>query len=231
MAGLLSGRPDIYREMAEDDLSHWWYLAKYRLVIERIRPRPGIKLADLGCGTGGFLLKLKEAGVDGVGVEKSPQAVAQAQTRGLTVSEGSVESPPLKEGFFDVVTLLDVLEHLPDDAAGLLSARRLLTPNGKLIVTVPAHPWLFGEHDRRVGHFRRYTKDRLLEVLRSTGFSVEEVRYVFLIPLLAAVILRPFGYKGRGLRGNPRWLQPFLAWDSRLSRGLGLTLLAVARHI
>lgn len=72
----------------------------------------------------------------------------------------------------DLVTMFDVLEHVEDDVALLMELRRKMTPDGVLFISVPAHPWLFGAHDKRVGHYRRYSQHALEKTLRNAGFNV-----------------------------------------------------------
>jgi SAM-dependent methyltransferase len=90
---------------------------------------------------------------------------------------------------FDLVALLDVLEHVPDDRSGLVAIRERLKPGGKLLVTVPANKWMWSAHDVAHHHHRRYGKDELRNVARECGFEVDLLSPFnsLLFPLIAAV--------------------------------------------
>lgn len=92
----------------------------------------------------------------------------------------------------DLVTMFDVLEHVEDDVALLMELRRKMTPDGVLFISVPAHPWLFGAHDKRVGHYRRYSQHALEKTLRNAGFNVVWTTWynLFLFPAMVLMRLR-----------------------------------------
>ncbi|MFL6850075.1 MAG: class I SAM-dependent methyltransferase, partial [Sphingomicrobium sp.] len=89
---------------------------------------------------------------------------------------------------FDLVALLDVLEHVPDDRSGLMAIRERLKPGGKLLVTVPANKWMWSAHDVAHHHFRRYAKGELQRLLTGAGFEVQLHTYFnsLLFPAVAA---------------------------------------------
>lgn len=93
----------------------------------------------------------------------------------------------------DLVLLLDVLEHIEDPATYLRQVvRDRLARNGWLVVTVPAFQVLFSEHDRRLRHFRRYSREAIAQVVAAAGFEVVDSGYLFasLIPLRALELLK-----------------------------------------
>jgi SAM-dependent methyltransferase len=71
----------------------------------------------------------------------------------------------------------DVLEHIEDDLAAVSEIARVLRPGGAAIISVPAHQWLFSEHDAALHHFRRYSKARLRDVLERGGFRIRRISY------------------------------------------------------
>jgi 2-polyprenyl-3-methyl-5-hydroxy-6-metoxy-1,4-benzoquinol methylase len=96
------------------------------------------RLLDVGCGAGFFLKVAVEAGWDGIGIDLSPDAVAFARDRlGLDVFLGRMQDSELPENTFDVVTLLETIEHLFDPMSVLRQAHRLLRPGGLITVTTP----------------------------------------------------------------------------------------------
>lgn len=169
---------------------HFWRIAKRRLVLQwlaRYRPdRAGLRILDVG---GACSLITKELGRFGAVecLEADPATVAFAREKlGVNIRPGRFPDAPL-EGRFDVVTMFDVLEHIADDLAALRAARGLMKDNGLLLVTVPALPWLWSDHDVALHHHRRYLKRELTTVLERAGFEVERCSYYtsLLLPFLA----------------------------------------------
>jgi SAM-dependent methyltransferase len=86
-------------------------------------------------------------------------------------------SGALADGSFDAIVLINVLEHIDDDAAMLDHIEHLLVPHGMLLLFVPALQWLFGSLDTLVGHRRRYHKPQLRALVEHAGFAVRDLRY------------------------------------------------------
>ena len=123
---------------------------------------------------------------------------------------------PLKEDCFDVVVLLDVMEHV-DDVAHLTELHEVLRSGGLLLITVPAMPWLWSYRDEAAGHLRRYTYAHLCRVLAQAQLQVQEMRYYqfWLMPLL--VVMRLLGRRGPALRDLEEMPCPLL---NRLMTGI-----------
>jgi SAM-dependent methyltransferase len=195
---------EIYRLTYELEQSYWWYVARRRIVMAQVedilksreysvsgRPR----LLDYGCGTGLNLVYLAELG-DAYGVDISAMAIDFCRKRGIkdvTRIDAEYEldkSNPFGDSF-DVVTMLDVLEHIPDDEFALKSMSKWLRPGGILLVTVPAHEFLWSGEDYVSGHRRRYSRRSLIQVFHKAGYKVLKLTYLnfFLFPLQVAAIL------------------------------------------
>ena len=148
-----------------------------------------------------------------------------------------------------MVGMFDVLEHLDDDVGVLRALHAALAPGGMLVLTVPAHPWLFDEMDTLAHHRRRYRLGELREKLEAADFELVQVRHfmALLVPLL--VVARALGRLLRGRLRNPAarrdaelgvvpLLNPVLLGAPRLEGGLsrvlplpfGTSLVAVARR-
>src|ERR1044072_7278979 len=193
---------------------HWWYLGRRRIIqslVEKIcatlnngRPR----ILDVGCGTGANLKMLKKFG-EAEGVDISPQAVEFCRERGLdSVKLGAIEHLPYESNSFDLVTALDVIEHLDDDVAGLREMLRVLRPDGRLLVFVPAFMFLWGVQDDVSNHRRRYTLPHLLKAVEAAGFSIEWSSYAnvsfFLPVLLVRSVMRWLGLRAATDRKSTR---------------------------
>ena len=175
--------------------SHWWYVGR-RAILEsflaQIIQNPTTKnqkpkILDVGCGTGGNLEMLQKFGA-AEGVDVSDDALAFCQSKGLTVHKGLAESLPFANESFDVVTALDVVEHLDDDVAGLREMNRVLKRGGKTLIFVPAFMWLWGVQDDVSNHRIRYTKKQIVERLEKSGFEIRRATYAnwtFFAPILA----------------------------------------------
>jgi SAM-dependent methyltransferase len=194
-----------YSIMYRVEETHWWFVGRRRIIssfvnqiVERLKTtRPHI--LDVGCGTGANLELLSQFG-EAEGVDVSSEALAFCRARGLqSVSEGEAEKLPYDNSSFDLVTGLDVVEHLDDDLAGLREMRRVLRPGGRALLFVPAFMFLWGVQDDISHHRRRYTRSGLKEIVRQAGFEIERATYVnitFFLPiLLGRLLMRATGYR------------------------------------
>lgn len=168
--------------LAEFDTNHWWYKSKSTYVAQLIRERAHGEgwLVDVGGGSGGVTAKLGWRSDRTLVVEGNFELVRTSKDRyELPGAVGDAEFVPLADGCADVVTLLDVIEHLNDVSPTLAEARRMLSRHGKLIVSVPAHPRLWSAADEVLGHARRYTRATLSAELEAAGLEVEWITHVF----------------------------------------------------
>jgi SAM-dependent methyltransferase len=198
-----------YSIMNEVEQGHWWFVGRRRIigsflegVVRNLRANRGevaIRILDVGCGTGANLELLSEFG-EAEGVDVSAEALSFCRARGLTnVKQGAAETLPYADGSFDLVTGLDVVEHLDDDLAGLKEMGRVLRRDGRALLFVPAFMFLWGVQDDISHHRRRYTLDGLKQVVKQAGFEVERATYVnitFFAPiLLGRLLMRVTGFR------------------------------------
>lgn len=182
----------VYHRMAEIEDRHWWFAGRRAVVgdtLARLGLPAGARILEVGCGTGGNFSLLSRFG-DLWALDADSTALGYADRSGLAhVGAGRLpDGLPADLGTFDLVVLLDVLEHLDDDAASLVRVLPLVRPGGRLFVTVPAHPRLWSPHDELHQHRRRYTKRQLLELTEAAGFIVRRLTY-FNFLLLPAVLV------------------------------------------
>ncbi len=168
----------IYDRMAEHDMVHWWYVAR-RKILKRLIERsialpPAAHILEVGCGTGHSLAMLAVFGrVTATEMDAVSRALASARSA-LPVLDASLPAlDGVPTAHFDLIALLDVLEHVEDDGAALLALRARLAPGGRLLLTVPAHPWMWSGHDVANHHYRRYTRAALRAALYAAGFRID----------------------------------------------------------
>jgi SAM-dependent methyltransferase len=170
--------------------THWWHAARRRIVLDWIEQRyPGrddLAILDAGCGTGLMLQQMSHLG-SAEGVDISEEALDFCRKRGLrNVRTADVMHLPFADSSFDVVTALDVLEHLDDDSGALREWRRVLNPGGRIFIFAPAHRWLWSLQDDVSHHKRRYTARTLRAAVERGGLILERQSYVsaFLLPVI-----------------------------------------------
>ena len=187
--------PHYFPTLAAVERGHYWFATRREVVRDVLRdavPDLGRRaLFDVGCGSGGLLEFLGESGVPLAGAcDVYPESLALVRGRVaaplLLVDEGRF--PPLAPGY-TLLSLCDVLEHIDDDLGTLRHLFDVLEPGGVLLLTVPAHPFLFGEMDAIAHHRRRYRRAELGDKLRATEFEIRRLAH-FMAPLVPLVVLR-----------------------------------------
>lgn len=191
-------REFLVRGKLEDE--HYWHLHRREIVLQTLRkamPVPGGPLVELGCGAGTVATYLNEHGyhVDYADVHQEGLRLARARAE-ATLGQATADLRFIRldvcrqelPSRYSGVLLLDVLEHLPDDAAALRHARKALAPSEShrlLIFTVPAFSMLWSPWDDLEKHKRRYTLTSARRLAERAGFEVARVTYFF-FPLFFA---------------------------------------------
>lgn len=235
--------------MEAHDESSWYYQGK-RAAIRAMLQKQGIrpeKVIDIGCGTGrnSVAFDPRDASSSYIGIEPAhlsfePSGFGSSRLVRLAVETVFVEDT---NGPADLVALIDVLEHLPEDLA-LNAVRRLLSPDGNLLITVPAYSFLWGKSDEDAGHLRRYTLKTLKATLNRHGFTVVSWNHYFFFAFFPLLVVSFFQrHFGRGQKGKGegyfgplpqnRLLRYYAEREGRLSRYLhwpwGTGIVAMAR--
>lgn len=188
----------VYDRMAEHDSTHWWYVARRDILaayIARYADLPkGAAILEIGCGTGHNLPMLGAFGsVDAIEIDPTAGAIA---ARRLGRAVGNAPLPDLDgvpDGKYDLIAVLDVIEHVADDVAALQAMARRLKPGGRILITVPAHRWMWSAHDVVNHHHRRYSKKMLTNALSAAGLGWQKLRYFNSLLFPAAVAARLAG--------------------------------------
>ena len=201
------------------------------------------EILEAGCGTGGNLAMLSKLGRVKA-FEHDYDALKMAREKGkYHLQQGTLPDGKLNYTEpFDLVVAFDVIEHVEKDTESLKRLRSLLKSDGKIVITVPAFPFLWSRHDETHHHFRRYTKANLACVLKEAGFEVEYLSYFnsLLFPIIAGVRLAK---NFLGLHGSDDGLTPSGAnavlqkvfsterhWIGKVSVPFGVSLIAVAHN-
>ena len=180
----------VYERMAELDELHWWYRARREVIaalIEReARPPEGARLLEVGCGTGHNLPMLAQFGaVDAIEIDEEARGLAEMRLGRPVHGARLPELPGIAKQHYDVIGAFDVIEHVDDDHAAVASLATRLKPGGKLVVTVPAHQWMWSAHDVVNHHQRRYSKKALAALISSSPLKLQKIGYLnsLLFPL------------------------------------------------
>ncbi|GAA2128965.1 class I SAM-dependent methyltransferase [Nocardioides bigeumensis] len=162
---------------------YWWFAARARLLEAALAPYLGApaRLLDVGSADGPSAAWMRG---------DHTHVTLDLDARGLTAGRGVVGALPhlpFADGSFDVVAAFDVVEHVESEAAALDELARVLSSGGRLLVSVPAYQWAWSHHDVRAGHYRRYTRPRIVAAVERAGLTVERATYAFgaVFPLFA----------------------------------------------
>lgn len=186
----------VYEQMAMLDGAHWWFTARRRIldgVIERyVRPPKSARILELGAGTGHNLAMLARFGeVEASELDPIARKLA-GQRLGRPVIEAALpDLGAFTPDTYDMIALLDVLEHVPDDIGSLAAIKGRLKPGGALLLTVPINPWMWSAHDVAHHHHRRYRKHEIRRMAVDAGYQIELLSPFnsLLFPPIAAVRL------------------------------------------
>lgn len=244
----ISYPPGGHASMAEIEEKSYWFHHRNSVissVVARYAP-PGAFL-DIGGGNGFVSLGLLSEGHYPVVVEPGSVGAANCKARGLAVINAPYEELQIPDASIPAAGLFDVIEHISDDRAALTGVRNALLPGGWLFVAVPAYSFLWSDADIAAGHFRRYSRSKLVRLLEEVGFEVAYSSYFFaaLVPALATFRSLPYllGKKGKSeqeedhrLPGNiigTALRKSLLAEERRIKRGksvpLGTSVIVAAR--
>lgn len=202
----------VYDRMAELDTRHWWYRARrdvlHDLIARRIAPKPGGRVLEVGCGTGHNLAMLGNFGsVDAVELDAAARRVAEKRFGKAVIDARLPQLDGLESGAYGLIAALDVVEHVEDDRAALRGLARCLAPGGRILVTVPAFPFLWSAHDVANHHHRRYTRASLRDAVAGAGLTLEFIGWFNSLLFPLAVADRMWG-KLRGREGSDDALPP-----------------------
>jgi SAM-dependent methyltransferase len=248
-----------YEILARVERDHWYYAGKREVVrawLEQVRPpAPDDLLLDCGAGTGLFAEEMAaRCRVMVLDDHEEALRILRTRFRPEQILSLAGDRVPLPDASLEYVTALDVLEHVPDDAAVVRGFHRLLKPGGLAVVTVPASMALWSDWDVGLHHFRRYDRAQLRALFPVAEWEVIHANYTNVVVFPAVWVVRKWRAwrRGAGAAGTtaegaggavrsedripPRWLNSVLRgifvgmarW--RLPMPFGVSLLLVARR-
>lgn len=186
----------LYDEMYEEEKKHWWFKAKRKIILDLIDKvkQKHMKILDSGCGCG-YILPILNSYGEVSAMDFSQYAIEYAKKNfDGVIKEGDLNGHiPYEYNTFDLILSLDVLEHVPDDKLALKNLYNLLDINGKIVITVPAHMFLWSYHDENHMHKRRYNKSELRNKLKNSGFTIQYLSYyntLLFIPITLVRIIK-----------------------------------------
>lgn len=236
----------VHEEYARRARDHWWFRARRtifaRLLDEHVRLDGAARIVDLGPGHGVNTDVLAPRGRV-VAVDLDPRSLGACA--GVSPVRADAARLPLRDGSVDLLCALDVLEHLDDDRAALRRWKDVLRPGGRLLLSVPAFPALWGRQDVLSMHRRRYRRRPLAALLASAGLDVLRCSYfnTLLFPPIAVLRLarRPFLGRATGGGSDLEFTLPFgldgllyrtfaseARWLARRDLPVGVSLVAIA---
>lgn len=211
-----------YRELFE---KHWWWRSRTELIVDKLRQLRRApereRILDIGCGDALFFDRLAEFG-EVEGVEPCAELVSlnNPHRTHIYVSPFNEDFRPGKQ--YSLILMLDVLEHLESPVDALRRVLELLTPEGIVVITVPAFMVLWTNHDLLNHHHTRYTKQRFREVAQHGGFRIDEERYLYHwtcpIKLAMHLVESIFHLKPAAPKIPAGWANETLFWMSRLEQ-------------
>jgi len=208
---------DVYAALGD---SHWWLTGRYGILesyIKHYASSGQTRFLDAGCGPAVFLKRISQfIKGDLYGIDNSSHGLSLARARmpSATFLEGDICSLPFDENYFDLMLADDVIEHIDDDVLALSEIFRTLKKGGHAFFCVPAFKMLWGYHDEKYGHKRRYTMVSFKNAVTKAGFKIESIVYgqaLFFVPLL---LFRVFKNSIKSTREDfsplPHWVNRIL---------------------
>lgn len=169
----------VYKDMIKQQKEHWWFITRREILdtyLSNLKLPKNINIPEIGCGTGGNIKMLQQYG-NVKAVEMDDFAIEYAKITGAEIRQGFLPNNFPYEEKYDLICMFDVLEHIEEDAETLQVIKKHLNLSGQLLITVPAHQWLYGTHDKLLHHKRRYSKINLSALATDNGFKIERISF------------------------------------------------------
>ncbi|MCS6955191.1 MAG: class I SAM-dependent methyltransferase [Candidatus Calescibacterium sp.] len=196
-----TGHPD-YNANSLDKLytheeKHFWFITRKEFILKNLRKyiKYDDKIIEIGSGTGNisyYLMKNGYTNISNGDIHRKGLKYSQKYGIKECYQFDILETP--FENEFDAVLAFDVIEHIENDTKVLQNIYKMLKPKGKVVITVPAHMWLWSKIDEISKHKRRYSKKQLKQKLVNSGFRILTINYFF-ISITPLLLFRKMIYK------------------------------------
>lgn len=238
-----------YDQLYKHEADYWWFKGRRRLIegiLKKLPKKTPLKILDVGSCTGYNLYTLSKFG-EVYGVDTEKKAVEYCKMRGfkrISLLKDGLKLP-FKDNYFDIVTCLDVIEHVKEDEDYLEELYRVLSPGGYLVLFTPAFSLLWSQLDIRSHHYRRYSKLMLSKKAKKAKFVIKDIKYfnyilfppILLIRLLQKIPLFKANALGADLVVNNRLINEILTfifyidvWSVKLlSPPIGVSIFLLAK--
>lgn len=178
--------PQLYRR-------HWWWRVREEILLRKIRailaPARRARILDVGCGAALFFDALAEFG-DVEGIESDRASAERAGPWQSRIVIGELDASYAPAAPFDLILMLDVLEHSREPERVLRRAGELLTARGRILITVPAFNWLWTAHDDMNHHVTRYSAASMGRTIQGAGLTMLESSYLFQSLVVPKLLVR-----------------------------------------
>lgn len=183
--------PKLFKLLFEIEKKHFWHTGRKEIIYQILRKTmtkdfKDLKMIELGCGNGNVLEYLHQQGINIEGSDLFLGALKFCQQiTNVPLYQINALRTPFRDASYDIIGLFDLLEHIKNDAELLKEAYRICKPQGRIILTVPAHQHLWSYFDVLSHHQRRYCKKELVNKLEKAGFQIEKISFYmfFLFPI------------------------------------------------
>jgi 2-polyprenyl-3-methyl-5-hydroxy-6-metoxy-1,4-benzoquinol methylase len=239
---------------------HPWELSRIkairRILLNAIPSGKKVKVLDVGCGDGFISRELFKTipvySISGVDIHLTNDQIAELSSQGDVVSYSN-DYRELEFRFYDLILMLDIIEHIENDEAFLFEiVDKYMKDNGHVVITAPAFQGIYSAHDKFLEHYRRYSRKELLALVRGNNLECLCSGYLFvsLLPVRSLFVFfeKCLGIRKRGKRGVGTWrhgkvttkiFEILLDFDNLLAiffarRGIiipGLTVWALCRKL
>lgn len=172
----------------------FWSCYRVEVLASELKKSQVDVILELGGGDGRVSIPLISQGFGVISIEPFYDGCRKVARYGIPIFCGTIENLDLPQESIGAIGFFDVLEHIEDESGFLSSVQRTLSPQGKIYLTVPAHDWLFSDHDEALGHHRRYSRKTLKRTLEESGFTIERIDFLFSVLILPAMLLRRMPY-------------------------------------
>jgi SAM-dependent methyltransferase len=179
----------VFEFLFKMEQKHFWHIGRRELILDTIkgaRLAPDSRILEIGCGNGSVLAFLKQNGLNIAGGDIFLEGLRFCRQRAGAVPLFQINILALPFiNDFDMIGLFDILEHIDDDEKALREVNQALKPGGKILLTVPAHGFLWRQADEAAAHKRRYSRADIIAKLERNGFNIRKISFFisFFLPL------------------------------------------------